>query len=268
MLQRRLASSTHAILRSLQRRRERLEAKRQRCSTPASPAWRTTGSAPWTRLEDPDELDAEEAEQLEENVVDAATAAQTIAELTSKSTCSASWSPWPARCATAARTASGSELRALLIDDRLLRDETGARKLIIFTEHRDTLNYLVGDDPRPAGPRRRGGDHSWRHPPWERRESGRNSPTNPDASVLVATDAAGEGLNLQAAHLMINYDLPWNPNRIEQRFGRIHRIGQRTRAGCGTWSPRTPARARYSPGCWEDGTAARRLRRPAVRRAR
>ena len=44
--------------------------------------------------------------------------------------------------------------------------------------------------------------------------------------VLVATDAAGEGVNLQRAHLMVNYDLPWNPNRIEQRFGRIHRIGQ------------------------------------------
>ena len=44
--------------------------------------------------------------------------------------------------------------------------------------------------------------------------------------MLVATDAAGEGLNLQCAHLMVNYDLPWNPNRIEQRFGRIHRIGQ------------------------------------------
>ena len=44
--------------------------------------------------------------------------------------------------------------------------------------------------------------------------------------VLVATDAAGEGINLQRAHLMVNYDLPWNPNRIEQRFGRIHRIGQ------------------------------------------
>jgi hypothetical protein len=44
--------------------------------------------------------------------------------------------------------------------------------------------------------------------------------------VLVATDAAGEGINLQNAHLMVNYDLPWNPNRLEQRFGRIHRIGQ------------------------------------------
>ena len=48
----------------------------------------------------------------------------------------------------------------------------------------------------------------------------------PSCRVLVATDAAGEGLNLQRAHLMVNYDLPWNPNRIEQRFGRIHRIGQ------------------------------------------
>ena len=43
---------------------------------------------------------------------------------------------------------------------------------------------------------------------------------------MLATDAAGEGINLQRAHLMVNYDLPWNPNRLEQRFGRIHRIGQ------------------------------------------
>jgi hypothetical protein len=47
-----------------------------------------------------------------------------------------------------------------------------------------------------------------------------------DVRILVATDAAGEGVNLQRAHLMVNYDLPWNPNRIEQRFGRVHRIGQ------------------------------------------
>ena len=49
---------------------------------------------------------------------------------------------------------------------------------------------------------------------------------DPTVRVLIATDAAGEGINLQRAHLMVNYDLPWNPNRIEQRFGRIHRIGQ------------------------------------------
>ena len=49
---------------------------------------------------------------------------------------------------------------------------------------------------------------------------------DPDVKILLATDAASEGINLQRAHLMVNYDLPWNPNRIEQRFGRIHRIGQ------------------------------------------
>src|SRR6185437_13090924 len=60
----------------------------------------------------------------------------------------------------------------------------------------------------------------------DRREAQNRFLTHPDALVLVATDAAGEGVNLQRAHLMVNYDLPWNPNRIEQRFGRIHRIGQ------------------------------------------
>src|SRR5687767_12564783 len=49
---------------------------------------------------------------------------------------------------------------------------------------------------------------------------------DPEVQVLIATDAAGEGINLQRAHLLVNYDLPWNPNRIEQRFGRVHRIGQ------------------------------------------
>jgi SNF2 family DNA or RNA helicase len=49
---------------------------------------------------------------------------------------------------------------------------------------------------------------------------------DPEVQVLLATDAAGEGINLQRAHLMVNYDLPWNPNRLEQRLGRIHRIGQ------------------------------------------
>ena len=49
---------------------------------------------------------------------------------------------------------------------------------------------------------------------------------DPEVQILLANDAASEGINLQRAHLMVNYDLPWNPNRIEQRFGRIHRIGQ------------------------------------------
>ena len=60
----------------------------------------------------------------------------------------------------------------------------------------------------------------------ERRKIQEEFSNDPEVLVLVATDAAGEGVNLQNANLMVNYDLPWNPNRLEQRFGRIHRIGQ------------------------------------------
>ena len=63
-------------------------------------------------------------------------------------------------------------------------------------------------------------------PREERRKAQEAFVQDKDVLVLVATDAAGEGINLQRAHLMVNYDLPWNPNRIEQRFGRVHRIGQ------------------------------------------
>src|SRR5207244_5648023 len=61
----------------------------------------------------------------------------------------------------------------------------------------------------------------------ERRKAQEAFTQDKSVQVLVATDAAGEGINLQRAHLMVNYDLPWNPNRLEQRFGRIHRIGQK-----------------------------------------
>lgn len=60
----------------------------------------------------------------------------------------------------------------------------------------------------------------------ERRKAQEAFTQDVDVQVIIATDAAGEGINLQRAHLMVNYDLPWNPNRLEQRFGRIHRIGQ------------------------------------------
>ena len=107
---------------------------------------------------------------------------------------------------------------------RIRADER--RKLIVFTEHRDTLEYLVRRIGsllgRPEAVKAiHGGVRR-----AERRQITQEFTSNPDFQVLLATDAAGEGLNLQAAHLMVNYDLPWNPNRIEQRFGRIHRIGQ------------------------------------------
>src|SRR6185369_3238345 len=100
------------------------------------------------------------------------------------------------------------------------------QKIVIFTEHRDTLNYLHGRIETLLGKGEavvciHGG--MGREERLKAQEAFRH---DPEVRVLVATDAAGEGINLQRAHLMVNYDLPWNPNRLEQRFGRIHRIGQ------------------------------------------
>jgi hypothetical protein len=119
------------------------------------------------------------------------------------------------------------ELSNLLQDNPHMRDRFGQRrKLIIFTEHKDTLNYLYdritglfgGEEPVVVihgGIKRE-----------ERRKVQERFTQDKDVVILLATDAAGEGINLQRGNLMVNYDLPWNPNRIEQRFGRIHRIGQ------------------------------------------
>jgi superfamily II DNA/RNA helicase len=120
------------------------------------------------------------------------------------------------------------ELSKLLQSDapELFFPDGRRRKMIIFTEHKDTLEYLKRKVARVLdsadaivdmhGGRRR----------EERLEAQEKFRQDPKVCMLIATDAAGEGVNLQVASLMVNYDLPWNPNRIEQRFGRIHRIGQ------------------------------------------
>src|SRR3972149_255240 len=100
------------------------------------------------------------------------------------------------------------------------------RKLVIFTEHRDTLNYLADRIRALLGrPESLVTIHGSMGRD-DRRKAQERFTQDKEVEILVATDAAGEGINLQRAHLMVNYDLPWNPNRLEQRFGRIHRIGQ------------------------------------------
>ena len=121
-----------------------------------------------------------------------------------------------------------TELLGLLAEAPEMMEAGGTRrKLIVFTEHRDTLNYLVGqaaDLSRQAGGCRR--DPRRGCAARNARVIQERFTQDKDCLILVATDAAGEGINLQRAHLLVNYDLPWNPNRIEQRFGRVHRIGQ------------------------------------------
>jgi superfamily II DNA or RNA helicase len=233
ILQRRLASSPEAIFQSLRRRKERLE-KRMRefevLQRGGSLAETLSMGLPQMDADDIDELDdapGEEVEQAEEQIVDQATAARSLGELQTEIKRLQVLENLANKVRKGGEDRKWTEL-AKLLGELFSRNSQHPQssKLVIFTEHRDTLNYLTqkistllgraeavvvihGGIGREA---RAGVQEQFRH--------------DPDVKVLVATDAAGEGINLQRAHLMVNYDLPWNPNRLEQRFGRIHRIGQ------------------------------------------
>ena len=244
VLQRRLASSPEAILRSLERRQQRLDTKLREMQRVTETA-RLTGAVaqlpiddaalPAFSIEDFEDFDEEttdeERAQFEEQadqVVDLATAAQTIPELRAEIAILEDLIRVARRVRLQDDDKKWVQLRTILDEQLLTHDGSGdARKIIIFTEHRDTLDYLQAKITAQFG---RADSVITIHGGTRRedRKLARERLThNPDTVVLLATDAAGEGLNLQRAHLMVNYDLPWNPNRIEQRFGRIHRIGQR-----------------------------------------
>lgn len=224
-LQRRLASSPEAIYQSLKRRHARLE-KRLREEKLGIRAHILAETIPFVP-EDDDDLSAAEQEQLEETLVDEATAAKTIGELEGEVLVLQALEQRALEVVSSGQDRKWEELSRIIQDDPHMRDAGGRlRKLIVFTEHRDTLNYL---HQRIAGVL---GNHDaivTIHGSTHRDERRRVQAlfrSDPDVRVLIATDAAGEGVNLQNANLMVNYDLPWNPNRLEQRFGRIHRIGQ------------------------------------------
>ncbi|HEU0090259.1 MAG TPA: helicase-related protein, partial [Pseudonocardiaceae bacterium] len=237
VLQRRVASSPEAVLRSLERRSERLRQRRQEMLAVRDAAaerrlrerlFKLLGKGELDSVDDDlDELASDERETLEDDVVDAATAARTVAELDTELGVLADLVELARRVRYSSTDRKWTELRGLLLDDEAVRDSAGKlHKIIIFTEHRDTLTYLVGQIRALLGRDNvvvtiHGGVGR-----DERRHVQELFSQDPECAVLVATDAAGEGLNLQCAHLMVNYDLPWNPNKIEQRFGRIHRIGQ------------------------------------------
>ena len=230
VLQRRLASSPEAIYRSLQRRAERLERRKQEVLDGGTIAEPKSADVVGELDEfDDDEFSAEDLEHIEDELVDAATAARTVEELDAELLDLRDLIQSAARVRASDTDRKWSELRTILEDNTLAAPGSGddRRKLIVFTEHRDTLEYLVRRIGsllgRPEAVKAiHGGVRR-----AERRQLTQEFTSNPAFQVLIATDAAGEGLNLQVAHLMVNYDLPWNPNRIEQRFGRIHRIGQR-----------------------------------------
>jgi superfamily II DNA or RNA helicase len=226
ILQRRLASSPEAIYQSLRRRGERLE-KRLREESLQQRGISVGRTYTLDDIDDLDDAPDSEVEAIEEQILDEATAARTVAELQAEIEILKGLEQLAHEVRRSGTDRKWDELSRLLQDVPEMKDAQGhRRKLVIFTEHRDTLNYLHG---RIAGLLGRPDAVVVIHGSLgrdERRKIQERFTQSTDVEILVATDAAGEGINLQRAHLMVNYDLPWNPNRLEQRFGRIHRIGQ------------------------------------------
>ena len=252
ILQRRLASSPEAIYQSLRRRKERLESRLrelellQRGAAPSSLA----ASAPTLDAEDVEDLEDApelEIEAAEAEILDQATAAQTIDELKAEIALLKRLESLAQNVRRGGEDRKWTELANLVSEvftpaglaGEVREDSPGygeqqvpkptpspKQKLVIFTEHRDTLNYLTTRIATILGRQEAVVTIHGGMGREERKKAEEAFKHDPDVQVLVATDAAGEGINLQRAHLMVNYDLPWNPNRLEQRFGRIHRIGQ------------------------------------------
>ena len=253
ILQRRLASSPAAIHQSLRRRRERLESRLRELQVlqrggQAAIAFAFTGPEfDPEDVEDLDEAPENEIEAAEQEVLDQATAARSIAELKAEIETLKALEALALEVRRSGTDTKWRELASLLgeiftvggLTSRIAEPDApyGAgeipqptpsprQKLVVFTEHRDTLGYLHDRITSLLGRAEsvvtiHGG--VGREDRLKAQEAFRH---DPQVQVLLATDAAGEGINLQRAHLMVNYDLPWNPNRLEQRFGRIHRIGQ------------------------------------------
>ena len=210
ILQRRLASSLRAVRRSLERRKERLEELLKLGKWLAE-----HGTVDEEELED-----ASEAERIkrEDELVERLTAAETREELQAEINTLAELIRLAREAERHEVETKLTELRNVMEDEQLQQTR---EKLLIFTESRETLEYLAeklknwgysvvtmhGGMNLDARIR---AEHEFR----ER------------AQVMVSTEAGGEGINLQFCSLMVNYDIPWNPNRLEQRMGRIHRYGQ------------------------------------------
>lgn len=250
-LQRRLASSPRAIARSLERRLKRLSSRLSDLESAQKKHYTLqVGMYPTLSaddLEDFDDLSDEERNDTEDTFIDEATAAQTIEELRLEIGTLQTLSNQAIKVAASGTDTKWQQLAMLLGElfadnpqstpnlshlalssgaSQKLPHSSSTQKIVIFTEHKDTLDYLteriatlLGRDD--AVVIIHGGVSR------EQRKAAQDAFLfTANVQVLLATDAAGEGINLQRAHLMINYDIPWNPNRLEQRFGRIHRIKQ------------------------------------------
>lgn len=226
ILQRRLASSPEAIYQSLHRRRERLENRLAEELLGKRAAQEETFDLVDDDV-DEDDFTPEELETAEDNISSQMSASRTVQELKAEIETLKELEKLANEVRASGKDRKWDELCSLLQNNSFMFTEEHRReKLIVFTEHRDTLRYLEDNIRQLLGSDDAIVTIHGGMVRDERRKVEKRFTQDKDVSILIATDAAGEGINLQRAHLMINYDLPWNPNRIEQRFGRIHRIGQ------------------------------------------
>ena len=223
ILQRRLASSSEAIYQSLKTRRETLETRVE--------AWQALLDDLQDVLVDHDEVEdlrASDRELQEDVVTRSATAAQTPQELQIEIEVLRRLEALANDARQSNSDHKWQKLREIWQTDipEMEMGDGKTRKLIIFTEWRATIDYLVRKLSELLGDPAAIVTIHGGMPMQQRRIAESRFRDDQRIQILVANDAAGEGINLQCAHLMVNYDLPWNPNRLEQRFGRIHRIGQ------------------------------------------
>ena len=209
VLQRRLASSMAAIRSSLERRRKRLKDLQK-----LGKLKQEYGELP----EDFDDLTEAERWRFEDDIVERLTMAENMAELEAEIEDVGRLVELARHTEKNVKETKFEELRNVVSQHISGRDE----RLLIFTEHKDTLDFLIGKLTNL-------GFHCCTihgGMPLQKRIDAEREFFENKPSVMVATEAAGEGINLQFCSLMVNYDIPWNPNRLEQRMGRIHRYGQ------------------------------------------
>ena len=221
LYQRRLASSTHSLRKSLENRANRLEyslTHAEELKKIAPPDLPTP-----EEMEEMEELEREHFEQILEAITISNNADEIKLEIEELR-----------EFAVHAKTVedSGTEAKLAKLKNLLQQEgfyENPKRRLLIFTEYKDTLNYLeknlsdwgfrvgcIHGSMRPGSRNEVGSRVFVEQQFWQN-----------DIQILLATEAAGEGINLQCCNIMFNYDIPWNPNRLEQRMGRIHRYGQK-----------------------------------------
>jgi len=211
ILQRRMASSTYALLKSLERRKNRLESI-------------LNGG----RVQRETTVDFEELEDLEEHERwkkeeewEALTSAKDPEELRDEIKTLKKLIEKAKEVIKGENEVKLRELKKAIEDGFKIKKIEGRSKILIFTESKDTLEHLV-EKIRAWGYK-----VNYIHGGMGTDERIKAEKVfRDDTEIMVATEAAGEGINLQFCHIMINYDIPWNPNRLEQRMGRIHRYGQ------------------------------------------